>query len=117
MINEISNINDSQSQVHKTGNRHKDILSAGIQTDRAGEFDTQDVVEISQLKPVQPVSEDKNEINFSPDAINAEKMDKLLGPVEGFANTANDPNPLQDGQTSVYGNKESGIGKLLDTVA
>jgi hypothetical protein len=117
MINEISNINDQQGQVNKPGSRHKDIQAAGTQTGKSGEFDIRDVVEISQLKPVQPVSEDKNEINFSPDAINAEKMDKLSGPGEGNANTATNPDTLQDGQNSVYGKRESGIGKFIDTVA
>lgn len=116
MINEISNINDSQSQVYKQGNRNKDTLSAGTQSAVPGEFDTKDVVEISQVKPVQPVTEDKNEVNFSPDAINAEKIEKLLGPAEGIETAASDPAP-KDGQTSIYGNKESEIGNLIDTVA
>jgi len=116
MINEISNINDSHNQVHKQGNRQKDQLSAEAKTGLPGEFDTKDVVEISLVKPVQPVTENKNEINFSPNSIQADKKEELLGPAESIADTAKGPDP-KDGQTSVYGNKETEIGKLLDTLA
>jgi hypothetical protein len=117
MINEISNINDHQSQVHKQGNRNKDIATGGIQTEKSGEFDIRDVVEISNLKPVQPVSEDKNDINFSSDAKNAEKNIVVSGTMEGAAKTAQSNEPAQNDTSSVYGKRESEIGKFLDTIA
>lgn len=117
MINEISNANDQQGQVNKPGSRHKDIQAAGMQTGKSGEFDIRDVVEISQLKPVQPVSEDKSEINFSSDAKNAEKNTYGSGTLEGAAKTAQSNEPSQKDTPSVYGERESGIGKFIDTVA
>jgi len=117
MINEITNANDQQGQVNKPGSRHKDIQGAGTQTGKSGEFDIHDVVEISQLKPVQPVSEDKNDIHFSSDAKNAEKNTDILGPKEIFTNTTNASNATEDSQNSVYGKRESEIGKFIDTVA
>lgn len=112
MINEISNIKDYHSQVHKSGNRNP---LEGTQTDKSGEFSTRDVVEISNLKPVQPVSEDKNEINFSSDAKNAEKNIRGIEDVEGSVKTEESNNSLPNVAT-VYGQKESEIGTVLNKV-
>ncbi len=116
MINEISNINDQQGQVNKPGSRHKDIQVAGTQTGKSGEFDIRDVIEISQLKPVQPVSVDKNEINFSSDAKNAEKNTYESGTIED-AKPAQGNGPSPNDTSPVYDKRESGIGKFIDTVA
>ncbi|MBI4682572.1 MAG: hypothetical protein HY757_05670 [Nitrospirae bacterium] len=113
MINEISNIKDYQSQVHKSGNRN---LLEGTQTNQPGEFSTLDIVEISNLKPVQPVSEDKNEIHFSSDSRNAEKNIRRTQDTEGSAKTEDSNNPLPNAATSAYDQKESGIGTLLNKV-
>ncbi len=115
MINKILSINDQHSQVNKTGNRNKDITLDGMQTDNSGEFDTRDVVEISNLKPVQPVTEDKNEINFSSDAKNAEKNIKGVEVAQG-PKTEDSINPLPNSAASLYGQIESGIGTLLNKV-
>jgi hypothetical protein len=117
MINEISNANDQLGQVNKPGGRNKNIQAAGMQTGKSGEFDIRDVVEISQLKPVQPVTEDKNEINFSSDAKNAEKNIYGSGIPEGAAKTAPGNEPKQNDTPSVYGERESGLGKFIDTEA
>lgn len=117
MINEISHIYDQQGQVHKPGNRHKDVQSSGMHTDKSGEFDTSDVVEISQLKPVQPVTQDKNEISFSSDAKNAEKNIAVQGALEGTDETSRGKEASQNDTSSVYGKQKSEIGKFLDTVA
>ena len=113
MISEISNIKDYSNQVHKSGNRNP---SEGVQTDKSGEFSTRDVVEISNLKPVQPVSEDKNEINFSSDSKNAEKNIMRTQDLEGSAKAEDSNNPLPDTATSAYDQKESGIGTILNKV-
>ena len=117
MINEISNLNDQQGQVNKPGSRHKEIQGSGTQTDKSGEFDIRDVIEISQIKPVQPVTDDNNEINFSSDAKNAERTSYVSGTMEGTAKTVPSNETPQNDMSSVYGKRESGIGKLIDTVA
>lgn len=117
MITEISNANDQMGQINKPGSRHKDIQAAGTQTGKSGEFDVHDVVEISQLKPVQPVSDDKNDINFSSDAKNAEKNSYVSGTIEGDVKTAQGNEPSQKDTSSVYGERESGIGRFIDKVA
>ncbi len=116
MINKILSINDQHSQVNKTGNRNKDITLDGMQTDNSGEFDTRDVVKISNLKPVQPVTDDKNEINFSSDANNAEKNVKGVEVAQGSAKTEDSINSLPNSAESLYGQIESGIGTFLNKV-
>ncbi|MBI5664992.1 MAG: hypothetical protein HZC49_07910 [Nitrospirae bacterium] len=116
MINEITNTNDQQGQVNNPGGRHKDI-QAGTQTGKSGEFDIRDVVDISQLKPVQPVSHEKNEISLSSDARNAEKNTYAPETAEGPDKPAQENETKINSTSSVYGERESGIGKFIDTVA
>ena len=116
MINELSNINDHQSQVHKQGNRNKDIAMAGTQTEKSGGYDIRDVVEISNLKPVQPVTEDKNEINFSSDARNSEKNIEGSESAGGPIKAEDSNNPAPDVATFSYGYKEHEIGMLINKV-
>ncbi len=113
MISEISNIKDHHSQVHKSGNRNP---LEGTQTDKSGEFSTRDVVEISNLKPVQPVSEDKNDIYFSSDSRNAEKNIMRTQDVEGSVKTEDSNSPSPNAATSAYDQKESEIGTVLNKV-
>ena len=69
MITEVSNTGSSPSQTHK----HNKDIPTGQGTVHSGAVKTKDVVEISSVKPVQPVTDEKNEINLSSDAKNAEK--------------------------------------------
>ncbi|MEW6600453.1 MAG: hypothetical protein AB1499_05735 [Nitrospirota bacterium] len=116
MINEISNINDHQGQVNKPNNRQKDLMTGVTHADTSSEFDTKDVVEISRLQPVQPVTDDKNDINFSPDAKNAEKNGDVPGTAVVPGKKAQDNETAQNDEFPVYGKTESSIGKFIDTV-
>lgn len=117
MINEISNANDHQGQINKPGNRQKDNQPAGTQRDKSGEFNTADVVEISHVKPVPPVSDEKNTIYLSSNATNAQKNSNVPDPVKVTDKTEQTANSPKNDASSIYGERKSGIGKFLDTIA
>ena len=131
MINEVSNTGSPLSQTQK---HNKDIQPAGQGTVYAGAVNVQDVVEISGVKPVQPVTDEKNEINSSSDAKNAEKdIQAAKGREESSravsesqsdnqkagrsGQTEGSTDQLSETVNSAYNPKETEIGKVLNEVA
>ena len=70
MINEVSNAGSTLSQTQK---QNKENAAEGLGTVHSDAASARDVVEISGVKPVQPVTDEKHEINQSFDVKNAEK--------------------------------------------